>query len=307
MKKTFDTYLHHVMRQNDKIAALFADSDFEKREELERDFPDRTFNFGMAECNMVSAAAGLANEGLIPIVYTVGSFLVYRAYESIRNDVCIQNLNVKFAAIAAGLKVNNFGPTHHTTEDIAALRVMPNLTLVSPASPKEVLPVMDKSIEYAGPVYIRLGKAFETEIYETDPVFEIGKSVRIQEGNDLTIIATGAIISNAIEAAKRLNEIGVSSEIINMSTIKPIDAEAIIQSALKTGKVITLEEHQINGGLGGAVSEILCAADIAGNLAVRRMGLKDTFCTEYGWHRDLLEAYGLTPEDIFECGRYLCR
>jgi len=297
------------MKENEKIVACFADSTFEFYEQFKSEFPDRFFNFGIAESNMVAAAAGLAksSEGeFIPVVYTFGAFLTYRVHEFIRNDVCMQKLNVKLVGLASGVKNNNLGPTHHATEDIAILRVLPNLTLLSPASPKEVPAIFEKSLEHAGATYIRLGKAFESEIYENDPSFEIGKSTLIRSGGDITLISTGSIISNVIEAADRLKDEGITADIINMTSLKPIDEEAIIRSAKKTGRVVTVEEHQVIGGLGSAVSEVLCSNGVFA--AFERMGFKDTFCLEYGWHRDLLEFYGLSSVDVFNaCKTLLAR
>jgi transketolase len=289
------------MKTNMKIIVFFADGDYEKYDDLKKDFSGRYFDFGIAESNMVAAAAGMAkaSEGLIiPIVYAAGAFLSYRAYEFIRDNVCLPNLNVKIVGMGSGMKLNNFGPTHHTTEDIAILRVLPNLCLLSPASPKEVPIIFDKCLAHNGPVYIRLGKAFETEIYDNVPDFVIGKSTMLQSGKDITIISTGSIISNVIEAANILQKDGFSSEIINMTTIKPIDTESIINSARRTGRVVTVEEHQVIGGLGSAVSEVLCSNSIP--VVFEAVGLKDAFCTSYGWHKDLLEASGLSTKSIFE-------
>ncbi|MDR1801986.1 MAG: transketolase family protein [Treponema sp.] len=300
MKNTFEKCLCEQMKINKRIVSFFADSDFGFYEELKKDCPDRFFNFGIAESNMVAAAAGMAQSagrgGVIPVVYTVGAFLTYRAYEFIRT-VCIQKLNVKLVGMGAGVKINNFGPTHHATEDIAILRVLPNLVLLSPASPKEAAVIFEKSLEYDSAVYIRLGKAFETEIYNDTPNFEIGKSTLIQAGDDITIISTGSIISNVLDAAAHLKEEGINADIINMTTLKPIDEEGIIRSAQKTGRVVTVEEHQIIGGPGSAVSEVLCSNHIRASF--ERLGFRDTFCTEYGWHRDLLEFYGMSPSSIF--------
>jgi transketolase len=298
MRKEFEESIHRLMGTNAKIVAFVSDSGTGKYEEIEKDYPDRLFNFGIAESNMIAAAAGMAKEGWIPVVYAINNFLVYRAYEFIRNDVCLQKRNVKFVGLGCGVIANALGPTHHTTEDIAALRVLPNLTLVSPASRKEVSVVLEKAINYEGPVYIRLGKAFEREIYEDISPFEIGKSTLISAGDDITIIATGSIIADAIEAAGMLKKEGINAEIINMSTIKPIDKDAIIRSAQKTGKVVTVEEHNIIGGLGGAVSEVLCQAGLP--VKFDRMGFKDTFCNDYGWHQDLKRMYGLSPLHIYE-------
>jgi len=300
MKKTFEEYLYKRMKEDKRIVVFFSDNDFSFYDDFKKYFSDRIFNFGIAESNMVAAAAGLAKSSageLIPVVYTAGAFLAYRAYEFIRNDVCLGKLNVKFVGMGSGLKINNFGPTHHTTEDIAVLRVLPNLALFSPASPKEVSVVFDKAIEYTGAVYIRLGKGFETEIYDETPNFEPGKSTLLKQGDDITIISTGSIISNVLSASSRLKEEGISADIINMSSIKPIDAEGIIDSARRTGRVVSVEEHQISGGLGSAVSEVLCSNNIS--VLFERVGLKDVFCTKYGWHKDLLEFCGLSSDDIY--------
>lgn len=305
MRKTYEESIYRLMGKNPKIVALIADSGGGRYVDIEREYPDRLFNFGIAECNMVASAGGLAKEGFIPVIYALNNFLVYRAYEFIRNDACLQNRNIKFVGLGAGVVANTLGPTHHTTEDIAALRVLPNLTLVSPASPKEVTAVMEKSIEFDGPVYIRLGKAFEREIYEGDSPFEIGKSTLLRSGTDITVIATGSITADVMEAAGMLEKEGISAEVINMSTIKPLDRQAVLQSAQKTGKVVTVEEHNVIGGLGGAVSEVLCLAGLPVKFDI--MGFQDTFCNDYGWHQDLKRMYGLSPQHIFENCRRICR
>jgi transketolase len=297
MRNAFGDVLFNIMAANKKIILLIADIPPVRYNDIKTDYPERVFNFGIGECNMVGAAAAVANEGFIPIVFDMDCFLAYHVLEFMRLDICLQKQNVKFAGYSCGVIGNNFGPTHHATEDIACLRALPNLTLLSPASAKEVAPVVEKAVAYTGPVYIRLGKAFETEIYNDTPQFEIGKSNIIQSGNDITIIATGSIIADAIEAAKILRKEGVMAEIINMSTIKPLDCEAIIKSASKTKRVVTVEEHTIYGGLGGAVSECLLKAGVQLK-GFDIIGFNDTFCTAYGWHRDLKKMYGLSTEHI---------
>jgi transketolase len=287
------------MAQNEKAVTVFADITPTRIDEIKKNYPRRVFNFGITECNMVGAAAALAKEGFIPLVFGFSCFLTYRALEFIRFDVCRQRLNVKLIGANCGVIGNKFGPTHHSTEDIAALRPLPNLTILSPASAKEVAPVLEEAVTHEGPVFIRLGKAFETEIYETSPRFEIGKSSRLRDGNDITVIATGSIVADALEAAKALETEGFTAEVINMSTIKPLDKAAVIVSAKKTRRVVTVEEHSIYGGLGGAVSECLLKAGVPLK-GFDIMGFNDTFCTDYGWHRDLKRAYGLSPEHIFE-------
>ncbi len=297
MRKTYENSIYELMKRNEKIVALVADSGLGKYEDIEKEFPDRLFNFGIAESNMIAAGAAMAKEGFIPVIYALNNFMVYRAYEFIRNDVCLQNRNVKFVGLGAGVVANTLGPTHHTTEDISCLRVLPNMTLVSPASPKEVPVVLEKSVDFTGPVYIRLGKAFECEIYENDSPFEIGKSTVLTEGNDLTVIATGSITADALEAVNKLKEKGVNAELINASTIKPFDEETLLKSAAKTKKVVSVEEHQVTGGLGAAVAETLCKAGIGAKLDI--IGFENTFCSDYGWHQDLKRMYGMSPDHIF--------
>lgn len=297
MRKTYENSIYELMKRNEKIVALVADSGLGKYEDIEKEFPDRLFNFGIAESNMIAAGAAMAKEGFIPVIYALNNFMVYRAYEFIRNDVCLQNRNVKFVGLGAGVVANTLGPTHHTTEDISCLRVLPNMTLVSPASPKEVPVVLEKSVDFTGPVYIRLGKAFEREIYENDSPFEIGKSTVLTEGNDLTVIATGSITADALEAVNKLKGKGVNAELINASTIKPFDEETLLNSAAKTKKVVSVEEHQVTGGLGAAVAETLCKAGIGAKLDI--IGFENTFCSDYGWHQDLKRMYGMSPDHIF--------
>lgn len=297
MRKTYENSIYELMKRNEKIVALVADSGLGKYEDIEKEFPDRLFNFGIAESNMIAAGAAMAKEGFIPVIYALNNFMVYRAYEFIRNDVCLQNRNVKFVGLGAGVVANTLGPTHHTTEDISCLRVLPNMTLVSPASPKEVPVVLEKSVDFTGPVYIRLGKAFEREIYENDSPFEIGKSTVLTEGNDLTVIATGSITADALEAVNKLKEKGVNAELINASTIKLFDEETLLKSAKKTKKVVSVEEHQVTGGLGAAVAETLCKAGIGAKLDI--IGFENTFCSDYGWHQDLKRMYGMSPDHIF--------
>ncbi|MDR1256973.1 MAG: transketolase family protein [Spirochaetaceae bacterium] len=299
MRNAYGDALFNLMARNEKLITLIADNDPVRFADMQKEYAGRVLNFGIAECNMVGAAAALANEGLIPVVFAINSFLVYRALNFINCDICRKKLNVKFVGASCGVIMNKFGPTHHSTEDIAALRALPNLTLLSPASAKEVAPVLEKAVSLEGPVFIRLGKAFETEIYETSPRFEIGKSSRLRDGNDITVIAAGSIIADAIEAAKLLETEGFTAEIVNMSTIKPLDEAAVIASAKKTGRIVTVEEHSIYGGLGCAVSECLLKAGVPLK-GFDIMGFNDTFCTDYGWHRDLKRAYGLSPEHIFE-------
>lgn len=291
------------MNENENIVLLTADDESEELTIIREKFPTRTIMLGIAECNLVGVASGLTKLGLIPLVYTYGSFLAYRALEFIRCDVCINNLNVKIIGWGSGVKVNNYGPTHHTTEDISMLRVLPNMTIVSPASCYEVEPIVRSSIEHQGPVYIRLGKAFENEIFSNRPSFKIGFSSLFLEGEDITFISTGNIISNVINVSDRLLQEGIKSDVINISSLKPIDRLTIIESIMKTKKVITVEEHQVIGGLGSAVAEII--ADEGLPCVFKRIGFNDKFATEYGWYKDIIEQNGLSVDSIYYAAKQM--
>jgi transketolase len=305
VRDAFGDALFNILSLDEKILLLIADDGPVRFDEIQKKYPDRVFNFGIAECNMTGAAAAMAKEGFMPVVFAFNCFLSCRALEFIRLDICLQNRKVMLVGHSCGVIGNKAGPTHHSTEDIAALRVLPNLTILSPASAKEVAPVLEKALFHAGPVYIRLGKAFETEIYESPPSFEIGKASIIQTGRDITIVASGSIVADAVEAARILQEDGISVEIINMSTLKPLDEKTLIESVKKTGRALTVEEHSIYGGLGGAASECLLKSGVPLK-GFDIMGFNDTFCTEYGWHRDLKRAYGLSPRHIADrCGKLM--
>ncbi|MDR2733912.1 MAG: transketolase [Spirochaetota bacterium] len=316
MKKSFEDVLLTQMAGNEKIALFLADEDHDFCEKAEELFSRRVFRFGIAECNMVGAAAAFSKEGFIPVVYTFDSFLSYRAYEFIRNDICLNDCNVKIVGMGGGLRMNNLGATHHATENIAALRVLPNLAMFVPASPRQIAPILEKSIERTGSVYIRLGKAFETEIFEDTYIKEhrlntnaqaefcVGKPQIIKNGEDVTIISTGNIIAEVIAASDMLEKTGIDAEIINLPTIKPLEVEAIIRSAQKTKCVITVEEHQISGGIGGLVAEILIGK---GSFSFERLGLNDTFCNYLGWHKDLLAYHCMDAAGIYNCATRMIR
>lgn len=296
MRASFEHAMYDIMRSHSNVVAVVADSATGVYEKIKTDFPGRYLDFGISESNMVAASAGIASTGKIPVLYTINAFLVYRAYEFIRNDICLQNRKVIMVGSGAGIIYNNLGPTHHTTEDIAALRVLPNLTILSPASAKEVPKVMESALEIKGPVYVRLGKAYETEVYENESEFEFNKGIVLQEGNKGTIIGTGSILADALKAREILLKMGKTIRVVNMATIKPLDEECILKAAKETKCILTLEEHSIIGGLGSAVSEVLCKNRVG--IPFKSMGLQDCFCTDYAYHQDLKKMYGLDGEHI---------
>lgn len=302
MRIQYEQAIYELMRSNERILALVADSGTGRYKDIQKEMPGRYIDFGIAENTMLAAASGLAGEGWIPVVYGINNFLAYRSYEFIRNDLCIDRRNVKIVGLGAGVIQNMQGPTHHTLEDISCLRALPGLTLLSPGSPKEVKGVLEAAVAVDGPVYIRLAKMYETEAFDGEPPkFVIGGLNIAHAGNDVTLFATGSVMGDACLAAKALEYEGIGIQVVNVNSLKPVDDVGILKQARKTGKVITLEEHNIYGGLGSIVAEILAGSGEA--FRFKKMGFEDEFCREYGWHQDLKKMHGLSPEHIADVCR----
>ncbi|MGO0881767.1 transketolase family protein [Clostridioides difficile] len=256
--------------------------------------PDRFFDMGIAEGDMIVTAAGLATCGKIPFASTFAIFAAGRAYEQIRNSVAYPNLNVKIAATHAGITVGEDGGSHQAIEDISLMRGIPNMVILNPADEIEAKKAIFSAVDYNGPVYIRLGRATTEDIHNDDYNFKIGKGEILRQGSDVAIIATGIMVSKAIKSAELLSEEGIEAMVVNISTIKPIDSELIVKAAKNTGKVVTVEEHSVIGGLGSAVTEVLsdkCP------VVVKRIGINDEF-GQSGNPESLLNYYGLTVENI---------
>ena len=258
-------------------------------------FPERHFNCGIAEGNMMSIAAGLAAAGTIVFASSFAMFAVCRAYEQIRNSVAYSQLNVKIAATHAGISVGEDGASHQCLEDIALMRTIPGMTVMCPADDVEGRWAVKAAIEHEGPVYIRFGRAAVPVVFEEGHQFEIGKGAILREGKDFTIIANGLCVASAMEAAQMLEKDGIDAEVINMCTVKPLDDELVVRSASKTGKVVTVEEHSIVGGLGGAVAECLsekCPTRLC------RIGIRDRF-GESASAAVLLHYFELDGEGVY--------
>ncbi len=282
---------------NDKVVVLDADlSKSTKTNDFKKVYPERFFNLGIAEQNLLGTAAGFAAAGKIPFASSFAVFAVGRAYDQIRNSIAYPNLNVKIAASHAGLTVGEDGGSHQMLEDIALMRAVPNMTVIVPADGVETKQVVMAAAEYQGPVYIRLGRPKVPVLFDDDYKFEIGKGVVLREGTDVTLVGTGIMVSKAMEAAELLAADGISAAVVNISTIKPLDNALITEMAQKTGAVVTCEEHNIYGGLGSAVAEVLvetCPVPMA------RVGVEDKF-GESGLPDELLEKFGLTAANIVE-------
>ncbi len=260
-------------------------------------FPDRHIDCGIAEGNMMGVAAGLATTGKIPFASSFAMFAAGRAFEQVRNSIGYPHLNVKIGATHAGISVGEDGASHQCNEDIALMRVIPGMVVICPADDVEARAAVRAAVEYEGPVYLRFGR-LAVPVFN-DPAtykFEIGKGITLKEGKDVTIIATGLEVNESLEAAKMLEADGISAEVINIHTIKPLDAELVCASAKKTGKVVTVEEHSIIGGLGGAVAEVLSENQPT---KMMRIGMNDVF-GESGPAKDLIAKYGLDAKSIYE-------
>lgn len=256
--------------------------------------PERYFNMGISEQDLIGTAAGFAAAGKISLASTFAVFATGRAFEQVRNSVCYPKLNVKICATHAGLTVGADGGSHQAIEDISLMRTLPNMTVINPADAKEAEAAVLAAIDYQGPVYIRLGRAETKDIHDDSYHFEWGKAEVLRQGSDVSIFATGIMTAKALDAAETLAKQGIQAEVINVHTIKPLDEETVIASAKKTGKVVTAEEHSIIGGLGSAVAEVLARQCPTKQAFV---GVQDSF-GESGSPNDLLEKYGLTTEAI---------
>ena len=282
---------------NDDVVVLDADlSKSTKTNDFFKAYPNRFFNMGIAEQNLVGAACGFATAGKIPFASTFAMFATGRAFEVIRNSVCYPKLNVKICATHAGITVGEDGGSHQSVEDISLMRSIPNMTVVVPADGIEAEKMIFAAAEFNGPMYVRLGRSAVPTIFEEDYNFEIGKGVVLRDGNDVTIIACGIMVNEALIAADILKEENINARVINISTIKPIDTELIIKAAKETKAIVTAEEHSIIGGLGSAVSEVVCENH---PVVVKKVGMNDCF-GESGTPNELLAKYGLTAKDIVE-------
>mgnify|MGYP000859823145 FL=1 len=286
-----------LLREDKNVLAVTADNGNEIYDQIRREYPAQYLDFGIAECNMVAASAGLAAAGKIPFLYAVTNFMSMRAYEFLRNIVCEPKYNVKFLGRSAGVVTGTYGMTHQGTEDLALLRTLPNLLTITPATPIEAREATRFAYRHKGPVYIRLEGRSEPELYEEGYEFVPGKGTVLREGRDMTVISIGSIVNEALRAAETLSDEGLTLRVINMPTILPIDRTLIVLAARETGGILTLEEHGIQGGLGSAVAEVLAESGVS--VRFRRMGLSG-FARGCGNRDEMREINGLTAKEIAE-------
>lgn len=297
-REAYGKALKDLASTNEKIVVLDADlSKSTKTADFKSVAPERFFNMGIAEGNMMGVAAGLSTCGKIPFVSTFAMFAAGRAFEQIRNSICYPKLNVKVCATHAGLTVGEDGASHQAIEDISLMRSIPNMTVINPADGVETDAVIKAIAEIDGPCYVRLGRLAVNNINDAATYkFELGKGIKLKEGNDVTLVATGIMVEAVLEAAEMLAKEGINARVINIHTIKPIDREILVNAAKETGAIVTAEEHNVIGGLGSAVAEVLTEEC---PVPVLKVGVQDTF-GESGKPNELLEAYGLTAKNIVE-------
>ena len=296
---TREAYGNALAELGEKYDFVVLDADLAaatKTGTFKKKFPERFFDCGIAEGNMMTVAAGLAAAGKTPFASTFAMFAAGRAFEQIRNSIGYPHLNVKIGATHAGITVGEDGATHQCLEDIATMRTIPGMTIINPADATEARLAVEAALNFDGPVYLRFGRLAVPVMFDSDYKFEIGKGVQLADGNDVTIIATGIMVDMALKAKDMLASEGISARVINIHTIKPLDEEIVVKAAMETGAIVTAEEHNVIGGLGGAVAETVCEKC---PVPVVRVGVEDKF-GHSGKVPALLEMYGLTPENIVE-------
>ena len=295
-RESYGNALVEIGKEHDDLVVLDADlAAATKTGIFKKEFPDRHIDCGIAEANMMGIAAGLSTCGKVPFASTFAMFAAGRAFEQVRNTIGYPHLNVKIGATHAGISVGEDGATHQCNEDIALMRTIPGMTIINPCDDIEARAAVKAAYEMDGPVYLRFGRLAAPVINKEDYQFEIGKGVMMREGSDVTIVATGLMVSNVLEAAEKLADDGINAEVINIHTIKPLDEDMIIESAKKTGRVITVEEHSVIGGLGSAVCDALCEKCPT---PVTKLGVNDMF-GHSGPALELLKEFKLDGDGIY--------
>ncbi|MDE6830280.1 MAG: transketolase family protein, partial [Lachnospiraceae bacterium] len=297
-RESYGNALAELGKEHEDVVVLDADlAAATKTGVFKKAFPERHIDCGIAECNMMGVAAGIATTGKVPFASSFAMFAAGRAFEQVRNSIGYPHLNVKIGATHAGISVGEDGATHQCNEDIALMRTIPGMVVINPSDDVEAKAAVKAAYDHVGPVYLRFGRLAVPVINDTeDYQFELGKAITLREGTDVTIIATGLPVSESLAAAEKLAADGISAEVINIHTIKPLDEEAVLKAAKKTGKIVTVEEHSVIGGLGSAVCDVVAREASA---KVLKIGVNDVF-GESGPAVQLIKKYGLDADSIYE-------
>jgi transketolase len=297
MRTAFINTITEMARRDPRVTLVVGDLGFGVVTDFARQFPGQFLNAGVAEQNMTGVAAGMAMAGRVVFTYSIGNFPTLRCLEQIRNDVCYHKANVVVTAVGGGFAYGALGMSHHATEDLAILRSLPEITVIAPGDPLEAAAAVRAAAAGIGPVYLRLGRAGETNVHQEPLSWTLGKAITVRSGADVTIISTGGMLLTAVRAAEGLAQEGIAAGVLSMHTLKPLDAEAVLAAARRSSLLVTLEEHSILGGLGGAVAEVLSETDLAG-VRFRRFGLPSTFDKIVGDQDYLCACYGLDAASI---------
>jgi transketolase len=297
VRKTCLDKVHELAQKDDRVVFIGSDLGVGTLSAMKTEMPERFFMEGISEAAVIGMASGMAFEGYIPYVNTIATFLTRRCYEQVSIDVALHNLPVRLIGNGGGYVYAPLGPTHQAIEDIAIFRAMPNMTIIAPADADEMSRLMPQTLEWPGPVYIRLAKGYDPVVSSDTRDFTIGKAITMREGDDLLIVTTGVTTRIGMETALLLEKHGIEAAVLHMHTIKPLDTEAIVIHAVGRQAVVTIEEHTIIGGLGSAVAETLLEAGVAPP-AFKRFGIPDSFAKKYGSQNELMNHCGLDPKTI---------
>ncbi len=297
MRNAFASEITRLASEDPRVVLLSGDIGNKLFDGYKDRHAARFFNCGVAEANMVGVAAGMALSGLRPVTYTIASFMTYRCFEQIRVDVCYHNLPVVIVGVGGGLSYAANAGTHHCCEEVAILRALPHMTVICPGDPSEVAPLLRGALAHGGPVYMRLGKKGEPKVHAAPPAVTIGRGLIVREGRDVCLLSTGTMLPIAVEVARRLEAASVDARLVSLHTIKPLDEALLAESRDAFPLIVTIEEHSVIGGLGGAVAEHL-AEQPAPGARLLRIGTADTFMHEAGEQEHAREYFGLTPDAI---------
>jgi transketolase len=300
VRTAFIKALEAIAEENPRVDLIVGDLGFSVVEGFAQRFPDRFLNAGVAEQNMTGLAAGMAMTGRVVFTYSIANFPTLRCLEQIRNDVCYHGLSVKIVSVGGGLAYGALGASHQATEDLAVMRALPGMTVVAPGDPLEAESAARAVAAHDGPCYLRLGKAGEPKVHAGPIDFRLGRALTVRDGRDLTIVTTGAMLHSCARAADALAASGVSTRLLSMHTVKPLDRDAVLAAAAETGAILSVEEHSVVGGLGGAVAEVL-AQSAPRRVPFRILGL-DGFCRVVGSQDHLRAACGLSVDDLVRAG-----
>ena len=298
MRKTCLNMVYELAKTDQRIFFIGSDLGAGTLQHFKEEIPDRFLMEGISEANIIGMAAGLAMEGKIPYVNTIATFLTRRCFEQIVLDLCLHNLNVRLIGNGGGLVYAPLGPTHEAIEDLAIMRAIPNMTIIAPADAEEMRRIMPQTVDHQGPIYIRLGKGGDTVVTNALMPFVIGKSFLMHEGSDALVVSTGVMLKTALDAAQLLTEKNINIAVLHMPTIKPLDVVSLLDYAAFTAVIVTMEEHNIIGGLGSAVAEVISEANFPTPKRFKRIGIPDVFPEKYGSQASLMEYYDLTARRL---------